>query len=387
MFRTKRNGINRVDVQVMILTAFLVVSSVLCVYVFNYKISYGSMIQSLETRTQSIYEYVDKTLDKSTFHEINSPEDQSKPSYVSMKASMEELKAITGVRYLYTAKQNENGDFVYVVDGLPADSEDFRNAGDLIEEEIIPDLKRALNDEVVLPEDIIETTWGHIFISYYPVHEGGQVVGVVGIEFDAEQQYQTYRTVRMITPLIALAACLIACLVAVKMFKRISNPRYQDLANTDQLTGLKNWNAFDLDLKNMISWDRQEGMVVFSIDLDGLKQVNDNYGHQEGDRYIQEAAEILKKSAGDLAILYRVGGDEFVILGENFTQDQIDKVLERIRVNTHAANQELQIKISMAGGFAAFDPQQDRDIRETYRRADLCMYEQKKKHKHKNKDE
>lgn len=377
----RKKGIKRVDIQVMILTAFLVVASVLCVYAFNYKMSYSSMIQSLEERTDSIYEYVDKTLDKSTFHEINSPEDQSKPSYLSMKMSMAEAKAMTGVRYLYTAKQNENGDFVYIVDGLPADSEDFRNAGDPIEEEIIPDLKRALNNEVVLPEDIIETTWGHIFISYYPVHENGQVVGVVGIEFDAEQQYQTFRTIRMVTPLIALAACLIACAVAVKMFKRISNPRYQDLANTDQLTGLKNRNAFDVDLKNLINWGIQEGIVIFSIDLDGLKEVNDTYGHPEGDRYIQEAAEILKKSAGDLGIAYRVGGDEFVILGENFTPDQVDLVLERIRVNTDAANRELPVKISMAGGFAAFDPEQDRDITETYRRADLCMYEQKRKNK------
>ena len=133
---------------------------------------------------------------------------------------------------LYTAKQNEAGEFIYVVDGLPSDAEDFRFAGDPIEPEIKGDMQRALDGEVVLPDNIKKTDWGKIFITYVPIHDGERVVGVLGIEFEAEHQYNTYRNLRLATPLIVLFACLVSAGLALVFFRRVSNPTFQDMANT-----------------------------------------------------------------------------------------------------------------------------------------------------------
>lgn len=129
-----------------------------------------------------------------------------------MKEKLKEVKASTNVRYLYTAQRNENGEYVYLVDGLPSDSADFRNPGDKIEQEIIPELQAALNDKIILPNQIKNTEWGPIFISYFPIHENDKVVGVLGIEFDASHQYRAFQMIQIGTPIIAVIACLIGCM-------------------------------------------------------------------------------------------------------------------------------------------------------------------------------
>lgn len=139
--------------------------------------------------------------------------------------------SVSDVRYLYTAKMNHQGEFIYLVDGLDNSATDFRYPGDLIEPEIIPDIQRAWNGESVLPKKILSTDWGKIFLAYYPIHGDtpNEIIGLLGIEFDADSEFQTYNYLLWVTPIIILVACLLAAWIAFKQFKRISNPRNQDL--------------------------------------------------------------------------------------------------------------------------------------------------------------
>lgn len=291
--RSVKRGLSRVDVQVCVIVAVVVACSFLCVYAFNYQVTYGDMLSSLKERSDSIHEYVEDSLDKATFSGIDSAEDMDDPSYRTMKKAFEAVKEATGVRYLYTAKRTDEGSFVYVVDGLSSKSDDFRAPGDLIEDEIVPDMERALDNEVVYPSDIKDTGWGYVFVTYYPIHDDGRVIGVIGIEFDAQHQYDAFETVRIGTPVIAALFCLLAIVVAFFVFRRVSNPWYRDMANTDYLTGLKNRNAFEVDVAN---WERAEARAcggIVSVDLDGLKDLNDTFGHAAGDEAIKRAAAVV----------------------------------------------------------------------------------------------
>ena len=288
----RKRRISRVDVQVSIVTAVLVTTPLICVYFFNYFITHEDMINSLKERSHSIYQYVDDYVDKTTFQNTEALT-RDNPAYIRMKEKLEEVKASTNVRYLYTAEKNIQGEYVYLVDGLPYDSSDFRNPGDKIEEEIIPELTAALHDKIILPNQIKNTEWGPIFISYFPIHKGNEVVGVLGIEFDATHQYRAFQIIRIGTPIIAAIACLLAVFIAVRLFKRISNPMYKDMANTDFLTGLKNRNAFELDIQNK----QDEVLGILIADLNGLKKINDEQGHQIGDEYIRKAATVIGKCA------------------------------------------------------------------------------------------
>lgn len=366
--------------QVSILTAIIVIISSSCVYFFNYVLTYHDMIHTLSERSRRIYNYVEKNIDKDTFTEINSKEDQSKDSYKSSKTLLESVKNTTGVMYLYTAKKTKDDSLVYVVDGLDSSRSDFRNAGDLIEKEIWSDLNKALDNNILLPKKIKATSWGYIFISYFPIHNNaGKVVGVIGIEFEANHQYNTFKFISIVTPIIALLTCLISALVAVVLFKRISNPTYTDFANTDYLTGLKNRNAFEIDMNNLNNSNLKNLISIISIDLDGLKKINDKFGHQTGDLYIKHASKIIRNVIDTKHVVYRVGGDEYLIILKNLSSEEIDSIINNINLKIIEENSTNELKLSMSIGYAIFDEKLDVSLFDTYHRADSQMYDNKRK--------
>lgn len=370
-----KRKISRVDVQVSLIVAVIVITSFVCLYFFQYTITYKDMVLSLQKRSDSIYNYVENYVDKTTFKGELSADDEG---YISTKQRLENVKIAANVRYLYTAKQKEDGTYVYLVDGLPSDSEDFRHPNDLIEPEIIPELQLALTDQVIMPNTIKKTTWGEIFVSYYPIHEDGQVIGVLGMEFDASDQYKAFYKVRIGTPIIAGIACVVAIFIAGKLFRRISNPNFKDMANTDYLTKLKNRNAFMLDIHNRDVRQKENcGLIV--ADMNDLKYINDTYGHQMGDTYICTIANILS-GLGDYPV-YRVGGDEFVIIVDDANLQELESIPASIanRLSNIKCKQNISLSISI--GVAIFDETKDTSLMDTFKRADHNMYNMKREHK------
>lgn len=382
-----KKRIRRVDTQVSIFMAVIILFNSFSIALIYYKMTYCDMIKSLADRAYSIYEYVETSLDKDTFLEIQTKDDQNKKSYQSIKMFLEAVKNTTGVRYLYTAKENKNGDFIYVIDGLSLQAEDFRYPGDFIEPEIQGDMKRALTGEIILPKEIKKTDWGKVFVTYFPIYNGDTVIGVLGIEFEAEHQYNVYYKLSIMTPFIVVFFCLISIILAVMFFRRISNPSYRDMANTDQLTQLKNRNAYDVDVKNLQALCEKEQLVFVVMDLNHLKQINDSKGHEYGDIYIQIAAEALQISSQKTDTLYRIGGDEFVIISRNSSAQKAEKLIKEIEQNFENLKQDWMKHTSLAIGYAVYDKQADKEIRDTIRRADAMMYQCKRKHHQKKEKE
>lgn len=86
------------------------------------------------------------------------------------------------------------------------------------------------------------------------------------------------------------------------------------LALSDSLTGLGNRRAFELELEHRLGRSSHQGFTVVSIDIDGLKQVNDQQGHQSGDQLLQAFAASLQRHVQNRAQAYRIGGDEFALI-------------------------------------------------------------------------
>lgn len=377
--REHKKKFNRVDVQVFIMTIVIVVISCSLIFLINYGLSYNNMIMDLKHRSTNLHDYLEKYLDADMFSELNVKEDDGLILYQNSRLRLEGARNAAGVRYLYTAKVTDKGQFIYLVDGLPTDSPDFRYVGDPIEAECIPDMKRALSGETVFPNEINKTTWGPVFISYFPMHDGDKVIGVLGIEFDATSQYNTYRLMKITTPIVLLLSCIAAAVVAVLMFRRISNPLYKDLSNTDMLTGLKNRNAFEVDLHN---WDQYEGkkeLAILSFDLDRLKDVNDIYGHAKGDEYLILGSSIIGEALYGKYVLYRIGGDEFVAVIQNGKPEEVDGMFREIGVMAEQESKNQGFEVSISSGYAFYDPEQDKKLADTFRRSDAWMYRNKRK--------
>ena len=338
------------------------------------------MIRNLEERVTAIHDYLEDSLDKSTFRDINTKEDMDKLSYISMKKVLEDVKMSTNVRYLYTAKKDSSGNFIYVIDGLDYKAADFRYPGDMIEHEIYEDMERALNGEIVLPDDIKQTDWGNIFITYFPIHDKNEVVGVLGIEFEAAHQYDTFHKMKLFLPFIILITCIVGTAAAVLVFRRVSNPAYKDLANTDHLTELKNRNAFETDLNNLDARIKKDGIGIVIADLNSLKLVNDRLGHSTGDVFILTAARAIQSAVTKNSTAYRLGGDEFVILFWDTDAGEMKSFVENVncRLAELSAELALEIPLSLSIGYELFHPEKDKNLKDLFKRADAAMYRQKK---------
>lgn len=153
----------------------------------------------------------------------------------------------------------------------------------------------------------------------------------------------------------------------------------------DELTGLYNQRGFftlAAEYQAIARRNRKRMMVLF-IDLDGLKAINDAYGHAEGSRAIVAAGSVLEKTFRENALISRWGGDEFVVLltdADELTEEVVaDKLYgELTKFNTRMRR---GYDLSMSIGFAHFDPEDPKQIDELLRRADVAMYETKRARK------
>lgn len=376
--RNKTGFFRRVDVQVSVFTVVVAVVCCSLMSVLFYNVTHYDMIRSLEDRVNAIHDFIADNIDKRTFIDINTSEDIDTKLYKEAHAIFKNAQDMTGVMYLYSGKRTEEGELVYVVDCIDPAAEDFRHPGDPIESEIIPEMERALGGEAVMPHKIKNTDWGKIFIAYLPVHVDDKVVGVIGVEFEAGHQYNTYQFLMLVTPFVAAVISLLCSLIAKHLFRRISNPLYKDMFNTDFLTNLKSRNAFEVDLKNLSARRSYEGIGFYVIDLNNLKKVNDTLGHEAGDFYLQTASAAFQEEAGEDITVYRTGGDEFVLLSINGTMENMRELSERLIRSFDKKKPSWEMELSFSIGTALYDPSTDDSLDDTYKRADRRMYEKKR---------
>lgn len=153
----------------------------------------------------------------------------------------------------------------------------------------------------------------------------------------------------------------------------------------DDLTGLYNRRGF-LELSGQqyrLARRNKKKMLLLFIDLDGMKQINDRFGHVEGDKALVQTTEILRKTFRDSDIIARLGGDEFAILAIDTDESGAGIVLERLQNNISSYNllPGKPYTLSMSVGTVSIDPLSAISLEELIIQADQVMYQNKKKKK------
>jgi len=154
------------------------------------------------------------------------------------------------------------------------------------------------------------------------------------------------------------------------------------LSDTDELTGLKNRRAFNsalsMEVKKAIRYERPFAIIM--LDADYLKQVNDQYGHEVGDKLIVSLSQVMKDSLRETDILARYGGDEFVIMLPDTIDAKAYDVAERIRVaveNTSINADGTRVSSTLSIGLACY-PVDSENIEEITHKADKALYASKR---------
>ena len=156
---------------------------------------------------------------------------------------------------------------------------------------------------------------------------------------------------------------------------------YQRMAYHDGLTGIQNRAAFERDVKKMESdLNRYLPLWFVVADVNGLKIINDTDGHLAGDRLLKKAAGVLTGALEDRGSLYRVGGDEFVILLPNAQEPEAEGLAERIRRESERTN-AYSPRLALSVGYSCCTPDDGGILERAFSRADEKMYEEKKKSK------
>lgn len=152
---------------------------------------------------------------------------------------------------------------------------------------------------------------------------------------------------------------------------------FQRATRTDSLTGIGNRAAWELALASPPRTEKHDAYAIISADLDGLKYINDHYGHGAGDAVIRGAADMLLSTLRASDVLCRVGGDEFLALLPDVDANEVREIVRRLeramsswRLTEHGLMPRLSI------GWAIFDG----DWPATVRNADRRMYTVKRQH-------
>ncbi len=164
--------------------------------------------------------------------------------------------------------------------------------------------------------------------------------------------------------------------------RKLMEDQLRSLSLVDELTGLYNRRGFfTLAQQQLKMADRlHRGLFLIFADLDGLKNINDNFGHQEGSSALVDSANILKETFRESDIIARIGGDEFVIMAIETADTDPDvfgmRLQEDIKSFNATSNRVYQLSIST--GIASYDPYFPCSLEELLEKADAQMYEQKR---------
>ncbi len=284
------------------------------------------------------------------FISINSESDKSSERYITMQNRMNELRSMTSVRYLYTAKRNAEGDLIYIIDGLNADASDFRNPGDKIEEEMIPYIDKAMNGESVISQDIVDTDWGHIFTACYPVrNQQDEVIGVLCVEIDMEYMYTYFQTSKANSRIISTITIFVAIILIVF---------YYNMINTQRKKQKEQHRLLEKSMKEADSANKAKSTFLFNISHDIRTPMNAIIGYADlSERHLDEKDKLKHyveniKVCGEKMLsiidsvleLSRIENNEIVISNKiTNINDGFDSCIAMFEAPTQQKNQNLVV--------------------------------------------
>ena len=205
------------------------------------------------------------------------------------------------------------------------------------------------------------------------------VYSLIVIVVDVVMLYLTAVVSQAVAPLINLSIFIVFQLVLGISFLRLKMKlaerivEEQENADMDVLTGFPNRRFYEEDLKRLTEAPLPDRLVYIAADLNGLKEINDRYGHESGDKLIIGAARCIEHCFGDRGKMYRIGGDEFAVL-ISAGPDELVNLFNAFESSMKSWSERNGMPLSASYGYVCHAEYPDRGVTELAKLADERMY-------------
>jgi diguanylate cyclase (GGDEF)-like protein/PAS domain S-box-containing protein len=199
-----------------------------------------------------------------------------------------------------------------------------------------------------------------------PMMKNGFVFGFLGLDAVKEEKIWTENQVMLLT--------VVSELLSNAYTKNLAEEKIRYLSFHDNLTGLYNRAYLESEMQRLDT-ERQLPIGIIMADLNGLKKVNDTFGHFAGDLYLKQSAEILRNACREEDIIARWGGDEFVIFLPQTTEEEVNNICQRI-VESCINTKVKSIPLSLALGHIVKNSK-NTNLEKMFREAEENMYKDK----------
>ena len=411
----------------ILICAFLLTMNVLLGFVLI-RNSQHAIREQVESRMLDVSNTAAAMLDGDILRTLQA-EDVNTPEYRAIHNTLFRFEQNIELAYIYCVRALDDDSFVFTIDPDPESPGAF---GDHIP--YTEALYNASLGTPGVDKEAYVDQWGRFYSAYSPVFDSnGNVTDIVAVDFTADwydRQFSSQlKAIVSISGISILVASIIILLIANRYKKRFDrlfqgmnnvsegietlvheispdaepvqqtektvrntdeidmmNERISSLqeklgkqiqlvrsrAYIDGLTGLNNRAAYEEHV-NRLEDEIRGGTANFAIalfDVNSLKEVNDKYGHKKGDGVIRSAAVALQNTFRE-GKLYRIGGDEFLVILES-SYVELPQKLAALRGN--------QGGFSISSGSAVYNRETDREYRSVFNRADTAMYNDKREY-------
>jgi len=166
-----------------------------------------------------------------------------------------------------------------------------------------------------------------------------------------------------------------------------SKKKLEKLAWIDSLTGCysRGYGLELLDRQIKLSHRSKSPLLLNFLDVDNFKDINDTFGHEEGDKVLKEVVKLLKSTLREIDIICRMGGDEFLLIFPDSSLKEAPLIKEKLIKNLTKLNHSLKkpYKIELSVGLSCYEPANPQPMNELIQIADQKMYEDKRNKKQK----
>ena len=433
--RRKRKSLSLSAAIMLIISAFTVIVSGVLGTVLSYQ-SINKMKEMVENKTLEMANTAASLLDGDSLKDIQAT-DVNTENYQNTLKTLRAFKSANGdssgeFAYIYLVRQVGEHDYVFTID---PDEEDPTPFGSTIAATYA--LESAARKVAAFDKEPFTDEWGTFYSAYSPILDSnGDVAMIVGIDVWANWYNATVWSnsisIIIISGIGVISGILVGILINLRIssrFKLLSSefneleedvqglieeikaPIQADSGESFEITGdhqmvslRKRIHVTQKEIQDFVAYIRKQAYVdalshvgnrasyvlkikqidldspfsVILYDINGLKYINDNHGHETGDKTIIAIANILKDTF-DEETIFRIGGDEFVVLLTNNDKDITLQIFNSIvdKIEKYNETGELPLPISVSKGVAFFNSKEDKTFADVFNRADEKMYEDK----------